>query len=84
MESPSAQNQRRAGDDASKKMVEAGIEAMQLSLQQFQELATELGVLLAPEKAKGSSSSLVFLGIELDTVKMEARLPQAKTGELLQ
>ncbi|XP_022787762.1 uncharacterized protein LOC111327761 [Stylophora pistillata] len=33
---------------------------------------------MAPEKTVGSSTTLAFAGIELDTVLMEARLPQEK------
>ncbi|PFX27327.1 hypothetical protein AWC38_SpisGene7982 [Stylophora pistillata] len=37
-----------------------------------------LGIPMAPEKTVGSSTTLAFAGIELDTVLMEARLPQEK------
>ena len=42
---------------------------------------------MAPEKTVGPSTTLAFAGIELDTVLMEARLPQEKLDkcrELLQ
>ena len=38
------------------------------------------GIPIAPEKLEGPSSCLTFLGIELDTMAMEMRLPQAKLG----
>ncbi|PFX16045.1 hypothetical protein AWC38_SpisGene19712 [Stylophora pistillata] len=37
-----------------------------------------LGIPMAPEKTVGPSTTLAFAGIELDTVLMEARLPQGK------
>ena len=40
------------------------------------------GIPIAPEKLEGPTSCLTFLGIELDTVAMEMRLPQAKLIEL--
>ncbi|XP_077863268.1 uncharacterized protein LOC144346270 [Saccoglossus kowalevskii] len=44
----------------------------------------ELGVPIAKEKVEGPSSTLTFLGIELDTVKMVIRLPDDKLNDLLQ
>ena len=41
-----------------------------------------LGVPLAVEKIEGPSTCLSFLGIELDTVSMQARLPQDKLTRL--
>ena len=38
----------------------------------------ELKVLLAPHKVEGPATTLTFLGIELDSVAAELRLPQAK------
>ena len=43
------------------------------------DLCTYLGVLMAPEKTVGPENILVFAGIELDTLRMEARLPLDKT-----
>ena len=37
-----------------------------------------LGIPLAVEKVEGPSTNLEFLGIQLDTVRMEARLPEEK------
>ena len=42
------------------------------------ELCHQFGVLLAPGKTVGPSSSITFLGIILDAVRMEARLPDDK------
>jgi len=47
-------------------------------LQAFMELCHDLGVPIAPNKTMGPSTTLPFLGITLDTVAMEARLPQDK------
>lgn len=44
----------------------------------FQSLCTELGVPLAAEKTMGPLNVLPFLGITLDTKKLEARLPEDK------
>ena len=44
----------------------------------------ELGVLLAPEKQDGPAEVLTFLGIEIDTVRQELRLPTDKLERLLQ
>ena len=44
----------------------------------FIQLCKELGVPLAMEKTEGPSTTLAFLGIILDTVKMEIRLPDDK------
>ena len=41
-----------------------------------------LGVPLALEKIAGPSTTLPFLGIELDTIKLEARLPEDKLCKL--
>jgi hypothetical protein len=46
------------------------------------ELCTRLGVPMAPDKAEGPSECLTFLGIELDTVAMTARLPAKKLSAL--
>ncbi|KAJ1190327.1 hypothetical protein NDU88_007065 [Pleurodeles waltl] len=54
-----------------------------LALTQFQSMAKVFGAPLAPEKTEGPSTCLVFLGIQLDTVKMEARLPQEKVMKII-
>jgi len=44
-------------------------------LKVFLKTCDEIGVPMAPEKTVGPSCVLSFAGIELDTTKMEARLP---------
>ena len=46
------------------------------------ELCGRLGVPIAEQKLQGPTTSLSFLGIELDTMAMELRLPQEKLGQL--
>ena len=46
------------------------------------QLCNHLGVPLALEKIEGPSTFLPFLGIVLDTIKMEARLPEEKLRKL--
>ena len=41
-----------------------------------------MGIPLALEKVEGPSTTLPFLGITLDTIKMEARLPEDKLSRL--
>ena len=41
-------------------------------------LCSFLNIPMAPEKIVGSSTTLAFAGIELDTVLLEARLPKDK------
>ena len=43
---------------------------------------SELGVPLEPSKLEGPAQCLVFLGIEVDTVALQLRLPQAKMQQL--
>ena len=45
-------------------------------------LCAMLGIPMAADKTEGPVTSLTFLGIELDTVKMEARLPASKQHDL--
>ena len=51
-------------------------------LSQCKDLCSLLGVPLAPSKIVGPTTRLVFLGIELDTVAMAARLPAEKLSRL--
>ena len=44
---------------------------------------TRLGLPLHPDKCEGPTTSLVFLGIELDSVTQTARLPQIKLAATL-
>ena len=45
-------------------------------------LCAELGVPMASDKVEGPAQCLVFLGIELDTLKLEARLPDTRLAQL--
>ena len=47
-------------------------------LQTFLELASYLGVPIAHHKTEGPSNLITFLGIQLDSINMEARLPPEK------
>ena len=49
------------------------------NLRLLTEVCAMLGIPLALEKVEGSSTILEFLGILLDTTRMEARLPPEKT-----
>ena len=44
--------------------------------------ATRLGLPVEPAKVEGPSTTLTFLGIKIDTVSMELRLPQSKLARL--
>ena len=46
------------------------------------EVCTELGLPPEPEKDEGPATRLTFLGIEIDTVAMELRLPADKLARL--
>ncbi|XP_077778975.1 uncharacterized protein LOC144326297 [Podarcis muralis] len=48
----------------------------------FTALSEELGVPLAAEKTEGPATSLIYLGIELDTVAQTSRLPEEKLSAL--
>ena len=50
-----------------------------IDLARFLSLCDYLGVPMAPEKTVGPENILSFAGIELDTLRMEARLPLDKT-----
>ncbi|KAM3940651.1 uncharacterized protein RB166_000605 [Leptodactylus fuscus] len=47
-----------------------------------QRVADLFGVPLAPDKTEGPAVVMKFLGIELDSVRMESRLPADKLGDL--
>ena len=59
----------------------AGLCEAQLTL--FLHVCKDLGVPMAPEKTIGPKTVLSFAGIELDTCKSEARLPQDKISKCL-
>ena len=50
----------------------------QLNLDNFMQICFNLGIPLASEKLEGPATSLTFLGITLDTARMEIRLPPKK------
>ena len=50
----------------------------------LQRVRQDLGVPLAPEKQDGPAEVLTFLGIEIDTIRQELRLPAEKLQQLLQ
>ena len=52
-------------------------------LKAIDQAATEIGIPLSPEKCVGPTTCLIFLGIELDSVRMTARLPADKRKSLL-
>lgn len=53
-------------------------------LARAQEMCARLGLPLADEKTEGPCTMLTFLGIELDSVKLQARLPAQRFAELQQ
>ena len=53
------------------------------SLEAVLGLCDELGFPVAPEKTEGPSTMLTFLGIEIDSVAEQVRLPQDKLARLL-
>ena len=54
----------------------------QQNLDTIKRVCTQLGVPLAVEKVEGPTTSLSFLGITIDTMKMEARLPDDKLARI--
>ena len=53
------------------------------SLHAIQQVAIDTGIPLAPEKIEGPTTCLTFLGIELNSLQMTARLPSDKLSDLL-
>ena len=60
-----------------------GSDVCQQSLNTLEKLCSHLGVPLAPHKKEGPSSILPFLGITIDTLSGELRLPPEKLQRLL-
>ena len=54
------------------------------ALNTLQKVAGELGILLAEDKQDGPTSEIVFLGIMIDTVCQELRLPEDKLKKLME
>ena len=59
-----------------------GTEQCAQNLHTLQTVCRELGVPLAPEKQAGPSTTIEFLGIIIDTVQQELRLPEDKLAKL--
>ena len=53
------------------------------SLQLFRETCMRLGMPLDKNKTEGPAEIITFLGIKIDSINMELRLPQEKLSELL-
>ena len=49
----------------------------------FLHTCESLGILVALDELEGTSTTLTFLGIELDSIRQQIRLPQGKLKELL-
>ena len=62
----------------------AGVQEANLSLTCALETCRCLGFQVAPEKVEGLFTCLTFLGIEIDTVAYEVRLPSNKLSRLQQ
>jgi len=54
------------------------------NMQKLGEICTELGVLVATAKTVGPTTCLTLLGIEVDTDRLELRLPQEKLQRIKQ
>ena len=52
------------------------------SLNAIQQASLDIGISLAPEKCEGPTTCITFLGIELNSIYMTARLPNDKLAEL--
>ena len=53
-------------------------------LKVIDQAATEIGIPLSPDKCVGPMTCLIFLGTELDSVSMTAKLPADKWTELIE
>ena len=62
---------------------ELSLKTANLSFSSLSSLLTELGLLEAQDKAVPPSTTMVYLGVEFDTVKMEMRIDNGKCRELL-
>ena len=65
------------GGDNDKPRCEAAMKCMEQCLQW-------LSVPIAEEKTEGPTEVIVFLGLELDTLKWEVRIPQQKIDEIIE
>ena len=64
--------------------INANHEGCSEALDKFKQLCADIGIPLAPEKTLGPAQVLTFLGIELDTNNMIARLPDDKLNKCKQ
>lgn len=64
-------------------IVSQSFSSCQESLKRFLSVCDDIGVPMAPEKTERPSHILSFAGIELDCIKLEARLPQDKIVKCL-
>ena len=62
-------------------IVSKSLSSCESNLRAFLQTRDDIGVPMAPEKTVGPSFVLSFAGIELDTIKMEARLPEDKLAK---
>jgi hypothetical protein len=56
----------------------------QSNLSRFICLCNQLGIPIAPDNTFGPSTTLTFAGIELDSIKSEARLPRDKIAKCVE
>jgi len=61
--------------------IAASAQKCQLDLNNFMQLCTNVGVPIAHEKTEGPFTCIQFAGITLDSIKMEARLPEDKLAK---
>ena len=61
----------------------AGTNICAKRLTALHQVAQLVGIPLSPEKCEGPTTRLIFLGIELDSVEMSARLPADKLADLI-
>ena len=59
-----------------------GTEECRRAMDVFKETCQRLGMPLDESKEEGPSEVLTFLGLEIDTVRMEVRLPQEKLSQM--
>ena len=61
----------------------AGTDLCAKRLAAIHQAARLVGIPLSPEKCEGPTTRMVFLGIELDSIEMSARLPADKLADLI-
>ena len=53
-------------------------------MSQFDDLSDELGIPIASEKTQSPTTCLAYLGYELDTLRMQIRIPTEKVLQVLE